>query len=202
MTKEEVAMTYNEDSPINAREGYINSWYVFYVKSGEENKAKINLEKVCESKKLKIDFVIPSVIRFEKKGMQRIRVRKTVFPGYVFANGSIDVEAYKSLKGITGVYRMLRDKNTYDILPVPASEMELLGSLMNVYGVIEAPEISFKEGQIAVISKGPLASYKGNIVKVDKHRRKITLLIPFLGEDRKVEVGFSFAEYIEQEAAR
>lgn len=192
-------MTQSYDAPINEKQGYINSWYVFYVKSGEENKAKDNLVSICERKDIKLDFVIPSAIKFIKKGKQRIKTYKTIFPGYVFANGNIDTEIYTILKGIPGVYRLLRDRNTFTILPVPAEEMELLASIMNVHGVIEAPEVSFEEGQTAVITKGPLTSFKGKIVSVDKHKNKLTLLIPFLGEERKVEVGFLFAEAINKE---
>ena len=192
-------MTQSYDAPINEKQGYINSWYVFYVKSGEENKAKDNLVSICERKDIELDFVVPLTIKFIKKGSQRLKSYKTVFPGYVFANGAIDTETYNILKGVPNVYRLLRDPGSFMLLPVPADEMELLASIMNVRGVIEAPEVSFEEGQTAIICTGPLASYKGKIISVDKHRRKLTILIPFLGEDRKVEIGFTFAETLNQE---
>lgn len=192
-------MTQIDETPINEKQGYINSWYVFHVKTGDENKAKENLTKICERKDIELDFVVPLTIKFIKKGSQRLKAYKTVFPGYVFANGAIDTETYNILKGVPNVYRLLRDPGSFMLLPVPADEMELLASIMNVRGVIEAPEVSFEEGQTAIICTGPLASYKGKIISVDKHRRKLTILIPFLGEDRKVEIGFTFAETLNQE---
>lgn len=192
-------MTQIDETPINEKQGYINSWYVFHVKTGDENKAKENLTKICERKDIELDFVVPLTIKFIKKGSQRLKSYKTVFPGYVFANGAIDTETYNILKGVPNVYRLLRDPGSFMLLPVPADEMELLASIMNVRGVIEAPEVSFEEGQTAIICTGPLASYKGKIISVDKHRRKLTILIPFLGEDRKVEIGFTFAETLNQE---
>ena len=137
--------------------------------------------------------------KFIKKEKQRIKTYKTVFPGYVFANGIIDAQIYNMLKGIPSVFRMLRDRSTFTLLPVPAEEMQLLAGIMNVYGVIEAPEVSFEEGQTAIITKGPLTSFKGKIAAVDKHKNKLTLLVPFLGEERRVEIGFIFAEPINQE---
>ncbi len=192
-------MTQGYETVISEGQGYINSWYVFHVKSGEEIKARDNLIKICERKGIKLDFVIPTAIKFIKKKRQRIKSYKTVFPGYVFANGVIDVEIYNTLKGIPGVYRLLRDRSTFALLPVPAEEMELLAGIMNVHGVIEAPEVSFKEGQNAVITRGPLTSFKGKIVAVDKHKNKLTLLVPFLGEERRVEIGFLFAESLDKE---
>lgn len=191
-------MTQIDETPINEKQGYINSWYVFHVKTGDENKAKENLTKICERKDIDLDFVVPLTIKFIKKGSQRLKSYKTVFPGYVFANGAIDTETYNILKGVPNVYRLLRDPGSFMLLPVPPEEMELLASIMNVRGVIEAPEVSFEEGQTAIICTGPLASYKGKIISVDKHRRKLTILIPFLGEDRKVEIGFNFAETLNQ----
>ncbi|MFA5341731.1 MAG: transcription termination/antitermination NusG family protein [Clostridia bacterium] len=190
------------ETVISEEQGYINSWYVFHVRSGEEVKARDNLISICERKDIKLNFVIPTAIKFIKKEKQRIKSFKTVFPGYVFANGIIDVEIYNILKGIPGVYRLLRDRSTFTLMPVPAEEMELLAGIMNVYGVIEAPEVSFEEGQTAVITKGPLTSFKGRIVAVDKHKNKLTLLVPFLGEERRVEIGFLFAESVNQEVIK
>jgi transcriptional antiterminator NusG len=194
-------MTQGYETVISDEQGYINSWYVFHVKSGDETKARNNLVRICERKDIKLNFVIPTAIKFIKKEKQRIKSYKTVFPGYVFANGINDVEIYNILKGIPSVYRLLRDRSTFTLLPVPAEEMELLAGIMNVHGVIEAPEVSFKEGQSAVITKGPLTSFKGKIVSVDKHKSKLTLLVPFLGEERRVEIGFLFAESIDQEVS-
>lgn len=192
-------MIQSYQTPINEKQGYINSWYVFHVKTGEETKAKEGLAKICEREDIELDFVVPLTIKFIKKGSKRLKSYKNVFPGYVFANGVIDTEIYNILKGVPGVYRLLRDRGIFMLLPVPADEMALLASIMNVHGVIEAPEVSFEEGQTAIICTGPLASYKGKIISVDKHRRKLTILIPFLGEERKVEVGFVFAETLNQE---
>lgn len=194
-------MTQGYETVISDEQGYINSWYVFHVKSGDETKARNNLVRICERKDIKLNFVIPTAIKFIKKEKQRIKSYKTVFPGYVFANGIIDVEIYNILKGIPSVYRLLRDRSTFTLLPVPAEEMELLAGIMNVHGVIEAPEVSFKEGQSAVITKGPLTSFKGKIVAIDKHKSKLTLLVPFLGEERRVEIGFLFAESIDKEVS-
>lgn len=194
-------MTQGYETVISDEQGYINSWYVFHVKSGDETKARNNLVRICERKDIKLNFVIPTAIKFIKKEKQRIKSYKTVFPGYVFANGIIDVEIYNILKGIPSVYRLLRDRSTFTLLPVPTEEMELLAGIMNVHGVIEAPEVSFKEGQSAVITKGPLTSFKGKIVAIDKHKSKLTLLVPFLGEERRVEIGFLFAESIDKEVS-
>lgn len=187
-------MTKDTYIPINQKPGYINMWHVFHVKTGEEMKACENLTTIANRHNVELDFLVPTTVKFLKKGKQRIKVNKAIFPGYVFANGEMNVKIYNMLKGIPSVYKLLRDRSTFEFLPVPAHEMELLASLMNVYGVIEESVILFEEGEIAVITKGPMASFKGKVVSVNKHKNKLTLAVPFLGEERRVEVGFLFAE--------
>ena len=66
-------MTQGYETVISDEQGYINSWYVFHVKSGDETKARNNLVRICERKDIKLNFVIPTAIKFIKKEKQRIK---------------------------------------------------------------------------------------------------------------------------------
>ncbi|MBR4427162.1 MAG: transcription termination/antitermination protein NusG, partial [Spirochaetales bacterium] len=83
-------------------------WYVVHTYSGHENKVKVNIEKLVESRGMQdliLDVVVPTEDRVEIKNGQRKIKTKKMFPGYVLVKMIVTNESWylvRNTQGVTG----------------------------------------------------------------------------------------------------
>ena len=86
----------------------VAKWYVVHTYSGHENKVKVNIEKLVESRGMQdliLDVVVPTEDRVEIKNGQRKIKTKKMFPGYVLVKMIVTNESWylvRNTQGVTG----------------------------------------------------------------------------------------------------
>lgn len=121
---------------------------------------------------------------------------EALFPGYVFARCPIHT-CYRhllSLKGVTGVVR-------YGVF-VPVVADRVIAGLREQLGeeVLTIPERTLQRGEEVVIVEGPLAGMTAMVAATLPARRRVALLLDFLG--RQIELQIQTQHVMQKEEAR
>jgi transcription termination/antitermination protein NusG len=167
---------------LNLSSNYEN-WYALFVMTGEEENVKLRL-KYRFGDGMKV-LVPRRRLRERKEGSWKDTVR-TLFPGYVFVNGQIDIEKYMHFKQVPGLIKLLADG--YEPQMIHPGEMKVLGRLTGEGDIIGFSSV-LVENQRVVVMNGPLTSLEGQIVSVNNRKGRAKVLLGFLGEQRTVELG-------------
>ena len=171
-------------------------WYVFFVRTGKEEKVKQLFEKHLYSEMIipfiplqEIIFKLPSTIKKEERPL---------FPGYLFAESELcSHEFVKKVSNLVNTYcditRLLKYSDTEFCMR--ESEKQILLSLSNENHCIKSSEGIIK-GDRVHIKDGPLKGWESIIKKVDRHKRRAWIEIEFMGEERLVSVALDITEKI------
>jgi transcription antitermination factor NusG len=124
------------------------------------------------------------------RGPSRMKLREVerpFFPGYLFAQVAMDIQAWLAIKGNDHVAGIVSGNVDGRPTPVPDAAMAHL--------IAAGPfrERDAKPGDVVRISTGPLAGTLTRIMAVDKSER-IKVLIQFMGADRPIDLHLSEVE--------
>jgi len=163
----------------------IDEWHGFFVVTGEEEKAKERIRYRLEDD---YKVVVPKrKLKIRKGGSWKIETR-VLFPGYVLVNGNITTEIYYRLKNIPNVIRLLKTGDA--VATIDRHEMAVLSKLICNGEEIGFSDVLVENGRVQVID-GPLFSLEGIILSIDRRKERAKVRIPFLGEDRIIDLGIS-----------
>jgi len=196
-------------------------WYVLFVETGKECKVKKYIEKNFDSSK--VQCLIPRrKIPEKKQGITR-HVMKTLYPGYVFIETTINFAMYYKLSIAPHTYKFLNYLNQRDKLrlspaeepeiaaarqadaqdqdreaaffqQIPNDEMTTILNLLNDEGVIDYSKIYVEGSKVHVVS-GPLKGNEGIIKQVDKHKNRAKILLSMIGNQILIDVGVELTRF-------
>lgn len=169
------------------------TYYCMMVLTGEEKKFKERAEEV-----FKDDYPNARFYFFERKMHTERRgwFLGALFPGYIFFGAEeLTPEFISKLRSIKGFYRILPDNQ--NPLKFMGSGLEELKFLIQTGEVLGLSKVHFlPERKIKVIS-GPLKGYEGQIVKVNKKRKRITVRSFLTPDGKTFDLNFEEAELVE-----
>ncbi len=172
-------------------------WFVLQTLSGQENKAKENMErrlKLEEMEDLVEEILIPTEKVSEVKQGKKTTTTRKFFPGYLLMN----IELYDD-------ERKLVEKSWYfaqatpGIIgfvggdrPVPLKQSEVDTILNQIEEKKEKvkPKISFEPGETVKITDGPFVSFSGVIEEIDPERGKLKVSVSIFGRSAPVELEY------------
>lgn len=164
-----------------------NQWYVLQVRTGKEAdiKAKIIEEYAAISK----DHYRPIALVPERKLIERrqgreCRITRTMFPGYVFLNFVLNDSTYYRIKQIPNIIRFL---GTTRPTPVPIEQMQPILRMCSLGELIDISKVSI--GKTVEIIEGPLQGYVGNIISIDKRKKRAKVRFQILDETKEIDLG-------------
>lgn len=163
----------------------IDEWHSFFVMTGEEEKAK---ERIKYRLQDGYKVVVPKRKLKIRKGGSWVVESRVLFPGYVLVNGAITAEIYYRLKNIPNVFRLLKTGDA--VSTIDRHEMAVLSKLMCNSEEIGFSNVLFENGRVRVVD-GPLFSLEGIIMSIDCRKKRAKVRIPFLGEERTIDLGIS-----------
>ena len=136
----------------------------------------------------------------EKRNQKTETRNRPLFPGYLFIWWSGEDEAdfpFYDVYLMTGVVRVLKyDDGTHNL---QGSDAVYARWIHTNNGLIRQSKVLLQEGQRLHILEGPLKGMDGNVVKVDKHHKRIKVRIDFAG--RETDIVFS-VEFVEKSTRR
>lgn len=172
-------------------------WFVLQTLSGQENKAKENMErrlKLEEVEDLVQEILIPTEKVSEVKQGKKTTTTRKFFPGYLLMNMELYDDERKLVEkcwyfaqatpGIIGFVGGDR--------PVPLRQSEVDTILNQIEEKKEKvkPKISFEPGETVKITDGPFVSFSGVIEEVDPERGKLKVSVSIFGRSAPVELEY------------
>jgi transcriptional antiterminator NusG len=173
---------------------YSNNLYVFWVKTGQEQKAAREIKTILKDDVSQLELLIETF--FKKQGLVKKDV-KPAFPGYIFFQSEIDNDDFV-IKSRTCRYNsnviigLLRYKNTFQAV-MQENEREAIEYLWQGKKYLEN-SVGYFKGDHVVISKGPLAGRESVIKTINRHKRQAVIEIEFMGGSRQITVGLEIID--------
>ena len=162
-------------------------WYVIHTYSGYESMVKDSLEKLIENNNLQdkiCEIQIPTEETLEEKanGKKKVVERKK-FPCYVFLKMIYSNDIWYMVTNTRGVTGFVGPQGRP--LPLTAEEVARNG--------LERPKdvvVDFIVGDTVQIISGPLESFNGKVVSLNRTAQKVMVNVEMFGRFTDVEVDF------------
>ena len=178
-------------------------YYVIYVSSGNESNAQGLIHKMISSELYSDCFYPVRLMKKKLRGKWTI-IHERLIPGYIFIESENASELYKELRGIPMFLRMLGKEESdddIDIYPLSDNEVSWLNKLSGrddrtskKEHVVELSQVGFDENDEIVIISGPLLGMKGQIKKINLHKRIAEVEVDFMNQKIVVHVGIEIIE--------
>jgi len=172
-------------------------WYVVYVKTGQETKAKEQLEMKIKTENKTSDFghvLVPTENIVEmSKGKKKTTSRK-FYPGYMLVQMVMSEENWHFVKCMSRIVGFVGGNTN----PPSIKEKEVLKITAQVEegNVKPVPRVSFEEGENVRVTDGPFTNFTGIVEEVKPDKAKLKVLVSIFGRMTPVELEFVQVEKI------
>lgn len=160
-------------------------WYVIQVVTGEEKKT-IEICKHIINDNIKHEFFVPESDRMKRFRGEWHKIRKPMFPGYVFISSDNIEDVYEELKKVPKLTKILQTDTT--ITPISSKEENLIKNLTNNHHIAEM-SIGYIEGDRLIIEEGALVGMEAFVKRIDRHKRTAVLTVEMFGSKTDVTMG-------------
>lgn len=160
-------------------------WYVVHTYSGHENKVKMNIEKLVESRGMQDliqQVVVPTEDRAEPKdGYMVIRTRK-MFPGYVIVKMVVTNESWYLVRNTQGVTGFVGHGS--NPMPLTVEEVRRMG-IEKVH-----IDLDLHVGDNIKVINGPFENFMGVVEEINEEKETVKAKISMFGRDTPVELKY------------
>ncbi len=123
-----------------------------------------------------------------------------IFPSYVFLEAeNIAPDTYWTLKRTSGFVRFLGSNQ--NIEPLRGKERRLLLHFLQFGEVVEKSTVTFDENSRIRVVDGPMKGMEGQVVKVDKRKKRAKVSLSFYEDSFLIDFGFEIMEQIKEPEA-
>jgi transcriptional antiterminator NusG len=163
------------------------AYYVIQVETGEEQrfiKQSKSLARECSAEVIHLR----RKLSVRKRGFRR-KVSASVFPGYLFLKAEeIKPRLYWGFRKKPGFFRFLN--SNYDIMPLQGKDMDIFLHFFSFGEVIKESFVRFDINSRIVVLSGPLKGLEGNIVRVDRRKKRAKVRLDIYDNSFEVDFGF------------
>lgn len=167
------------------------AWYALQVVTGQEEKTKHIIENTLGSH---ITCLVPKRQLTERKNGKWHLVHRTLFPGYLIIKSHMNTQRYYQLKQLPIMANILKDND--GPLPIHEEELTTLNHLMDPDTGLITISNAIRENDRIHITQGPLTGMEGRIKTIDHRKGRATVTLPFLGEERTVQLGINLMDKV------
>ncbi|MCX6112594.1 MAG: transcription termination/antitermination protein NusG [Proteobacteria bacterium] len=172
-------------------------WYIVYVRTGQEQKAKEQLEQKIKAQTKQGDFghvLVPVENIVEvTKGKKRTATRK-FFPGYMLVQMVMSEENWHFVKSTPRIVGFVG--NNVNPPVVNEAEVTKITSQAQEGMSKPVPRMSFEEGENVRVVEGPFTNFTGIVEEVKPDKAKLKVLVSIFGRSTPVELEFVQVEKI------
>ena len=156
------------------------NWYAVQTQPNRENLAASHLERQG------FEVWLPRIERIIRHARKTKRVRRPLFPGYLFINLNLETARWRAINGTVGVSHIV----SFGRMPsvVDGAFMTALKATENMNGILEVDHDDLKLGQNVEILSGPMAGKIGKLLRLDPGNR-VTVLLQMLGHFVHGQIG-------------
>ena len=164
----------------------VAKWYVVHTYSGHENKVKVNIEKLVESRGMQdliLDVVVPTEDRVEIKNGQRKIKTKKMFPGYVLVKMIVTNESWYLVRNTQGVTGFVGHGS--DPVPLTLEEVRRMG-IEKIY-----IDLDIHIGDTIKVINGPFENFMGSVLEVNPEKQTLRAKVSMFGRDTPGELDYA-----------
>ncbi|MCQ2546475.1 MAG: transcription termination/antitermination protein NusG [Clostridia bacterium] len=186
MCEEKETKTLNLDELEGLRGDGEARWYVVHTYSGHENKVKVNIEKLVESRGMQdlvLDVIVPTEDRVEVKNGQRKIKTKKMFPGYVLVKMIVTNESWYLVRNTQGVTGFVGHGS--NPVPLTLEEVRRMG-IEKIY-----IDLDIHVGDTIKVINGPFENFMGSVEEVNMEKQTLRAKVSMFGRDTPVELDFA-----------
>lgn len=136
-----------------------------------------------------------------KRG-KRVEAEVALFPGYVFlqTDATLDPALYGRIRTLPGFFSFLRQGA--DISEVRGKDLDLLNHFLKFGEVTPQSQVVFDENQRIRVISGPMEGMEGQVIHVDKRKRRAKIQLDFDHGTFTITLGFELMDEAPAEAHR
>ncbi|MDR1005775.1 MAG: transcription termination/antitermination protein NusG [Bacteroidales bacterium] len=168
-------------------------WYVLRAIAGKERKAKEYIDNEITRLDLR-EFVpqvlIPTERVYSVRNGKRIGKDRTLFPGYILIEATLEGEIIHTIKNIPNIIGFLSER---DGTPLPLQDSEvkrILGKMDDLLNSDVEMENPFIVGETVKVVDGPFNNFSGVIEEINVEKRKLKVIVKIFGRKTPVELSF------------
>lgn len=167
----------------------LNNWFVLFVQTGREQIACDMLNLSTSITEFSAFF--PKIEYIKKNNGTIDKIRKALFPGYIFIKTNLDpryfiIHIMPTIRFSKYTIKLL-GKHTPDTMALPKKEkQEIMQFCDDKYIIKES--FGFIKGDKIIITSGPLQGCDSIIKKIDRHKRRADIELQFMGDTRQISL--------------
>lgn len=166
--------------------------YAVQVKTGKEAELLEKIGRLNHGNQ-EICVYFPRRILYIKKGGIEKKVEAPVFPSYIFlAFNNLSIPLRLRIHKMAYIYRFL--PNNQNPVPLSGSDLAILRHFLS-FGTVAAPsQVYFNNDMRICVVSGVLKGLEGNIIKVDKRKRRAKVRLDMCTDSFTVDLAFDVIE--------
>jgi len=171
-------------------------WYAIQVFSGSEMTVEISINKFKEDSEISdriFEIIVPTEELIDSKNNKKRIVKKSLYPGYVFASLDLNTTLWHKIQSLPRVAKFIGEGK----IPTPLSskDVEVMISKHKEQRA-PRPRVNFDVGEIVRIKEGSFANFNGTVEEYDLIHGKLKLNVSIFGRNTPIEILFSQVEKI------
>ncbi|OCZ53806.1 antiterminator LoaP [Dehalobacter sp. TeCB1] len=159
-----------------------NLWYVLQVRTGKETDIKAKIMEAISKEACRV--LAPERVLIERRQGRYLQITRIMFPGYLFLNVALNDSIYYQIKQVPNIIRFL---GTTRPTPVSNEQMQPILRMCSLGELIDISKISV--GKTVEVIEGALQGYVGNIVSIDKRKKRARVRFQILDETKEIDLG-------------
>ncbi len=174
-------------------------WYVLRAISGKEAKVKEVLDAQIRNTDLGerlFQVLIPTEKVMTVRGGKKVVKERNLYSGYVFIEADLTPDLIHQLTNTTNVIDFLRGREKAS-QPEKLREpevMRMLGAADDLSDPSETEVNDYIVGETVKVNEGPFNGFIGTIEKVDREKKKLTVMVKIFGRPNPLELDYSQVE--------
>lgn len=167
----------------------MKQYYVIQVRSGIEKKIIDHFYLLNKISKEECELVFPQrKLKIRRQG-QNVTDLQPLFPGYVFLiTNKFNEELIQKFKKVDGFIRFL--PSTLNAMALYGQDLEIVKNFTAFGETLGASKVYFNENDRIVVTEGPLLGFEGNIIKVDKRKKRVKIRLNFANNYFTIDLAF------------
>jgi len=141
-----------------------------------------------------VQVLFPRRKMFHLRKGKRNEVEVPLFPGYVFLRlqQPLEGELYLRLKNIPGFASFLKNQN--EVSEILGPDLKLLSHFLRFGEVVPVSQVWFDDNQRIRVHTGPMEGLEGQIIHVDKRKRRAKIRLDFDQGEFTITLAFELLE--------
>lgn len=171
------------------------NYYVIRVSPGKELVFQQQTAKQLDDPTVAV--VYPRRKLFQTRKGKKKEVEVALFPGYVFLRVEVPLETalYERFKPLPGYLHFLKDEQ--GAAELSGRDLKLLGRFLKFGEIVPLSQVMFDENQRIRVLSGPMEGLDGQIIHVDRRKRRAKIRLDLTHGEFTVTLGFEVLEKTE-----